>query len=217
MGIILGTDNGGQFVGHASCIQEEGAVAGEGVEMEQVESEDIVEPFDPATIRISTKEPTVNLVIERMRRKEIELQPDFQRSGDVWEIETRSRLVESLLLWIPLPGFYLAADEKENWKVVDGLQRLSTLRDFIILRTLRLQGLEYLSKFEKCGFDELPRPMQRRIMETQLSCHVIEPSTPPEVILTSPFRSATNLRNSPVAIFGPFFSGAMDGEIYRIG
>ncbi len=35
--------------------------------------------------------------------------------------------------------------------------------------------------------------------------------------LTSPFRSATNLRNSPVAIFGPFFSGAMDGEIYRIG
>ncbi len=37
------------------------------------------------------------------------------------------------------------------------------------------------------------------------------------ITLTSPFRSATNLRNSPVAIFGPFFSGAMDGEIYRIG
>ncbi len=35
--------------------------------------------------------------------------------------------------------------------------------------------------------------------------------------LTSPYSSATNLRNSPVAIFGPFFSGAMDGEIYRIG
>ena len=76
----------------------------------------------------------------------------------------------------------MAADPDDNWQVVDGLQRLSALRDFIVMKNLRLRGLEYLSRFDGRSYDELPRPMQRRISETQLSCHVIEPGTPPEVM-----------------------------------
>lgn len=166
--------------------REEGTAPGQGVEKERLENDSdssaIDEPFDPTTIRISTKEPTVDLVIERMRRKEIILQPDFQREPDVWPIPTRSRLIESLLLKIPVPVFYMAADSDDNWRVVDGLQRLSTLRGFVLDRKLRLRGLEYLSQFHGHSFDDLPRPMQRRITETQLSCHVIEPGTPPEVM-----------------------------------
>lgn len=165
---------------------EEGTVAGEGVEKEQLEdassTASIDDPFDPTRIRISTKQTTVALVVERMRHEEIILQPDFQRSDNVWPPTTRSRLIESLLLRIPLPVFYMAADPDDNWTVVDGLQRLSVLRDFILEKTLRLRGLEYLSQFDAHSFDELPRPMQRRITETQLSCHVIEPGTPPEVM-----------------------------------
>ena len=142
----------------------------------------IDDPFDPTTIRISTKQPTVDLVVDRMRHEEIILQPDFQRGDNVWPIRTRSRLIESLLLRIPLPVFYMAADRNDNWKVVDGLQRLSTLRDFVLNKKLRLRGLEYLIQFDGNSFDDLPRPMQRRITETQLSCHVIEPGTPPEVM-----------------------------------
>ena len=166
--------------------REEGTAPGQGVEKEQLENESdsaaIDEPFDPTMIRISTKQPTVDLVVERMRREEIILQPDFQRGADVWPKRTRSRLIESLLLRIPLPVFYMAADSDDNWRVVDGLQRLSTLRDFVLDRNLRLRGLEYLSQFHGCSFDALPRPMQRRITETQLSCHVIEPGTPPAVM-----------------------------------
>lgn len=163
-------------------IEEEGTTAGQGVEAEQLGESSIEGPFDPAGIRISTKEPTVDLVVERIRREEIVLQPDFQRSDDVWSKPTQSRLVESLLLRIPIPVFYMAADRDDNWKVVDGLQRLSTLRDFILRKNLRLRGLEYLSQFHNYKFDDLPRPMQRRITETQLSCHVIEPGTPAEVM-----------------------------------
>ena len=177
---------GGRAENPAYDDREEGTVPGQGVEKEQLEDESdnatIDDPFDPTRIRITTKQPTVDLVVERMRLGEITLQPDFQRSDDVWPKAMRSRLIESLLLRIPLPVFYMAGDQDDNWKVVDGLQRLGTLRDFVLDRQLRLRGLEYLTRFENHSFDDLPRPMQRRITETQLSCHVIEPGTPPEVM-----------------------------------
>ncbi len=177
---------GGQPENIAYDDRVEGTASGEGVEKEKLEEDSytapIDEPFDPTRIRISTRQPTVHLVVERMRREEIILQPDFQRSDNVWPEPTRSRLIESLLLRIPLPVFYMAADPDDHWKVVDGLQRLSVLRDFIWKKTLRLRGLEYLSQFDAHIYDDLPRPMQRRITETQLSCHVIEPGTPPAVM-----------------------------------
>ncbi len=166
-------------------IREEGQTEGDGVELESFEAQDetrIKQPFDPTQIRIATREPSVDIVMERIRRGEIDLAPDFQRSGDIWPRGTQSRLIESILLRIPLPVFYMAADPDDNWQVVDGLQRLGTLRNFILDKRLRLRGLEYLGQFEGHGYDQLPRPMQRRITETQLSCHVIEPGTPPEVM-----------------------------------
>ena len=48
----------------------------------------------------------------------------------------------------------------------------------------RLRGLEYLSQFEAHDYDRLARPMQGRITETRLSCQIIDPGTPPEVILS---------------------------------
>ncbi len=175
-------DGGGQVEHLTSDVPEEGTTGGEGVETEQLGESDIAVPFDPTGIRISTKEPTVDLVVERIRRNEIILQPDFQRSDNVWPKPTQSRLIESLLLRIPIPVFYMAADQDDTWKVVDGLQRLSAMRDFVLRKDLRLRGLEYLKQFQDYTFDDLPRPMQRRITETQLSCHVIEPGTPPEVM-----------------------------------
>ena len=160
-----------------------------GVEQENVEGPDpsgsslpIKEPFDPTKINIDTKNPVVDLIMKRIGRDEIDLNPDFQRHSDIWDRKRKSRLIESLLLCIPIPVFYMAADEEDTWQVVDGLQRLDTLKLFILDKKLRLRGLEYLNQFEGFSYDDLPRPMQRRINETQLSCHVIQPGTPPEVI-----------------------------------
>ena len=166
-------------------LTEEGETEGEGVERETLDAGDepgIKQPFDPASIRIVTREPSVQTVMERIQRGEIELAPDFQRSGDIWSRTTQSRLIESILLRIPLPVFHMASDPDDNWQVVVGIQRLGTLRSFIIDKRLRLRGLEYLSRFEGHGYDQLPRPMQRRITETRLTCHVIDTGTPPEVM-----------------------------------
>ena len=160
-----------------------------GVEQESVEGPDpsgsslpIKDPFDPTKINIDTKNPVVDLIMKRISCDEIDLNPDFQRHSHVWDRKTKSRLIESLLLRIPIPVFYMAADEEDKWQVVDGLQRLDTLKDFTLDKTLRLRGLEYLHRFEDSSYDDLPRPMQRRINETQLSCHIIQPGTPPEVM-----------------------------------
>ena len=143
---------------------------------------EIKEPFDPTAIKIDTKNPTIDLIIKRIDQQEIDLNPDFQRHSGIWDRTTQSRLIESLLLRIPIPVFYMAADKEEKWQVVDGLQRLDTLKSFILAKELTLRGLEYLKDFQGYSYDRLPRPMQRRIDETQLSCHIIQPGTPPAVM-----------------------------------
>jgi len=150
-----------------------------------VEHEDpqayIKRPFDPEMIKVRTINVIVEQLISRIKHDEIDLAPEFQRLRGIWDIERKSRLVESLLLRIPIPVFYVAANEVENWSVVDGLQRISTMYDYVTGQ-FALSGLEYLSQLSERKFDDLPRSMQRRISETQLVVNVIEPGTPDEVM-----------------------------------
>ena len=164
--------------------EEEGIERGYGVEVEGIEGESdrIDEPFDPTLIKIDTKPLLVDHVIRRIDLNEIDLNPDFQRNPGVWDRRRQSRLIESLLLRIPLPVFYMAADRDDNWQVVDGLQRLDALKGFVLDKSFHLRGMEYLHQFENKTYAQLPRSMQRRIGETYLSCHVIQPGTPPEVM-----------------------------------
>ena len=99
----------------------------------------------------------------------------------IWSDAQKSRLIESLLLRIPIPVFYVSADESENWAVVDGVRRMSAINDFIN-GEYDLIGLEYLSELIGKKFEHLPRNMFRRISETQLVVNVIEPRTPVEVM-----------------------------------
>ena len=89
--------------------------------------EKITNPFNPEQIKIRTTHIVVEQLISRIKHKEIDLAPDFQRQAGIWNDERKSRLIESLLLRIPLPVFYVAADESEKWSVVDGIQRMTTI------------------------------------------------------------------------------------------
>src|SRR5262249_11153870 len=101
--------------------------------------------------------------------------------------EGESRLIESLLLRIPLPTFYAAEADDESWAMVVGMQRLTTIAEFIEPSTvgaspMRLRYLEYLG--DQCGdmrFDELPGRLQTRLRETELVVHLIRRGTPEEV------------------------------------
>jgi len=150
-----------------------------GVEEEIViGEEDFQEPYDVSSIRIDSMPMTIFEVMDRIRRGEINLQPDFQRNL-VWDIAQKSRLIESILIRIPLPSFYLDATNDDEWLVVDGLQRLNTLHDFINKEKFVLKFLEFLgSDINGKKFSQLPRNLQRRIETTQLMLYIIKPETP---------------------------------------
>ena len=167
---------------HSSAPEEDDFEPNSGVEEEREDSDaTIKEPFDPSKIKVHTRPVLVDQLVERIRRDEIDLAPDFQRMRGIWKPVNKSRLIESLLLRIPIPVFYVAADVDDNWEVVDGVQRMSTLYDYVSDQ-FALGGLEYRVEFNGKRFGQLPRGMQRRIRETQLVVNVIEPGTPPEVM-----------------------------------
>lgn len=141
----------------------------------------IEKPFNPKEINIKSKTMSLDNIIKRIREKEIDMAPGFQRKGDLWSAEKQSRLIESMLIKLPLPAFYFDGTEDEKWLVVDGLQRLSAIKNFVVDQTLRLQGLEFLHNIVGKKFDELPRTYRRMIEETEIVAYIINPGTPADV------------------------------------
>lgn len=141
----------------------------------------IERPFNPKEINIKSKTMSLDNIIKRIRESEIDMAPDFQRKGDLWTPDKQSRLIESMLIKLPLPAFYFDGTEDEKWLVVDGLQRLSAIKNFVVDETLRLQGLEFLDNISGKTFSELPRNYRRMIEETEIVAYIINPGTPADV------------------------------------
>lgn len=137
-----------------------------------------IKPYDPSQIDISPKNQSLDLLLNRVENEEIDLMPDFQRKAGLWEPKQKSQLIESLILRIPLPAFYFDGTDNDKWIVIDGLQRLTALKEFFIDKTLRLTGLEFLKDLEGLGCDDMPKVYLRRMKETQVICYIINPGAP---------------------------------------
>ena len=128
----------------------------------------------------------VSNIIEQLKYNDILLEPDFQRHPDLWSPRQQSRLIESLIIRIPLPTFYFDRLDDDKLIVVDGLQRLYTLKKFMALEKddpdrLVLTELEYLKEYEGRKFEELPPIIQRRIKQQPLTAYIIRSGTPDKV------------------------------------
>lgn len=145
--------------------------------IDRVEEENVgyvmKKPFNPNKIKIRPQTITVDAMIERIRHGEIDLSTKFQRKEGLWSDEQQSRLIESILIRFPLPVFYFDGSDNNRWLVIDGLQRLTSLKRFMVTKELKLIALEYLPLNGK-GWDDLERPYQRQINETQLQCYILE-------------------------------------------
>jgi len=162
-------------------------------EEEDADLDMIRTPFDPANVDIFDRKLTISSLLERLKHRELRLTPDFQRRANLWDEPRKSRLIESVLLRIPLPSFYFSEDSDGNFEVVDGLQRLCSIFHFVDhsalnkatgakLDPLRLHGLQYLIEKEGKSFDELERSFQRRINELEINVNVIRATTPKAVM-----------------------------------
>lgn len=130
-------------------------------------------PIDTLLIRQETR--TVHDVVRRIGQGSFVMDPDFQRDF-IWKEDKQSKLIESMLMRIPLPVFYLAEDAKGRMIVVDGLQRLTTFERFIENR-LRLK-LPKRPELDGKKFDHLSAKLQNRIEDCNLVLYIMDAKAP---------------------------------------
>jgi len=151
------------------------------IEIEDTSSGDdiIIHPFNPNEIEIETPPYTVGYLMDNIEHNEINMNTDFQRSGNLWSEDKQSRLIESILLGLPLPAFYF--DTSNNpWDIIDGLQRCCSIQNFCVKKTLQLKGLEFLGYrngeqyLEGKSFDDLDRTLQRSIITRPITINKLK-------------------------------------------
>jgi hypothetical protein len=135
-------------------------------------------PLDAVFVRTETR--SVSEVVKRIQSKRYILDPDFQREF-VWRVPKQSKLIESCVMRIPLPVFYVAEAPDGRIIVVDGLQRLGTF-DRFLRDELKLTGLESSENpahpLEGKYFKDLPLNLQERVQDTQLTMYILDAKAP---------------------------------------
>ncbi len=131
-------------------------------------------PLDDVMVRSETR--TVSDVVKRITAGRYILDPDFQRDF-IWDADKQSKLIESCVMRIPLPVFYVAEMTDGRVAVVDGLQRLSTFTRFL-RNDLKLGGLGDAHPINGLTFQQLPINLQERIEDTQITVYILDKEAP---------------------------------------
>jgi hypothetical protein len=131
-------------------------------------------PIDSLMIRTETR--SVFEVCRRIDSNQYVMDPDFQRKF-VWDVERQSKLVESALLRIPLPVFYLAETPEGKVVVVDGLQRLTSFHRYL-KGSFALRGLAFAKALNGLRFQELESALKNRLEDTPLTLYLIDSKVP---------------------------------------
>lgn len=143
-------------------------------------------PYNPDDIKVRNDKIPITLLAAMIENEDLNLNPDFQRHL-VWDSGQKSRLIESILLRIPLPMFYFSEDKEGKLVVVDGLQRISTIFDFM-QNKFPLQKLQYLQ--DSCGGKYYKSEGKKKGLDTKyyrwfnlttISANIIDPSSPSKV------------------------------------
>ena len=161
---------------------EEAGVDFEYENIENEEEDEKEQPFDAEKIRVDQQMLSVKYMLELMEQNLIELNPGYQRRS-VWkDNKKKSLLIESLMLRIPIPAFYFYENEDGKYQVIDGQQRLTTIKEFVD-GGFRLSKLEYLgTEYNKKKFKDLDTKYVQRIYRTQIAVNILDARSPKNVI-----------------------------------
>ncbi len=143
-------------------------------------------PYDPTKEDIDVREEpqtVYELVIRKWDKGKIKIDPEFQRNF-VWKLPEMSQFIESIILNFPIPPLYLNQNVKGDLIVVDGRQRLTTLRMFL-KNEFKLQGLNVLRNLNGRNFDDLGQlgnGLQAKIEDKKMLVFLIKPSVSIKVV-----------------------------------
>lgn len=122
---------------------------------------DLEIPHDIRNLTTQAYDKSVSDIVRMISDKDLVLDPDYQRNY-VWDNKKASKLIESIILNVPIPVIYVSEESDSSWSVIDGLQRLNSLRRFFEGR-YKLTGLEVLYELNKCDFKSLPSKASRML------------------------------------------------------
>ncbi|MFI6250239.1 DUF262 domain-containing protein [Streptomyces sp. NPDC051016] len=135
--------------------------------------EEINERYDRGEIRIVTEQARYPLesITGLLESGNYKLDPDYQRRHR-WTVGQKSRLVESFIMNVPVPPIFLYEYDFNRYEVMDGLQRLTALKEFYT-NSFELSGLEYWNELEGLRYSQLPSRIKDGISRRYLSSIVL--------------------------------------------
>ncbi|MDY0996028.1 DUF262 domain-containing protein [Pantoea agglomerans] len=173
--------------------------------------------FSPSDITLGKDNYSCAQLVDMLKNDEINLETLYQRKEGLWEVRTKSRFIESMMLKFPIPPLYfnvIYKDKKQtipHWEVIDGLQRLSTIKEFILGikgKKLVLDGMDFYPEINGLTYENLPRHLIRNFESCQLQLHLVYPNTPKQVIRRIFERiNTTNLKLTDQEIRNAIYQG----------
>lgn len=129
-------------------------------------------------VRTESLDFSVGEIASLHSSKELVIQPEYQRLFR-WSPEQKSRLIESLLLELPIPQIFVIENSDGVFELIDGLQRVSSVLQFIQpsllgLEEFELQGCDVISSLNKHKFTDLPMSLRLRLKRSVLKTVVIK-------------------------------------------
>lgn len=122
---------------------------------------DLEIPHEVRNLTTQAYDKSVSDVVRMIADKDLILDPDYQRNY-VWDNKKASKLIESIILNVPIPVIYVSEEKDSSWSVIDGLQRLNSLKRFFDGK-FKLSGLEILYELNKCDIRTLPSKSLRML------------------------------------------------------
>lgn len=141
---------------------------------------DIIEAIDKqiGEVRTDSIDMSVGELISLHQSKELIIQPDFQRLFR-WSDGQRSRLIESMLIQLPIPSIFTIENEDGQLELIDGLQRISSAIHFINgealeLPPLVLTGCDLVKELNGSKFEDLPLTLKLRLKRSGIRTIIIK-------------------------------------------
>ncbi|WP_202419629.1 DUF262 domain-containing protein [Pseudoduganella guangdongensis] len=141
---------------------------------------EIIESIDKriGEVRTDSVDMSIGELVGLHSSRELIIQPDFQRLFR-WSDAQRSRLVESVLIQLPIPSIFVIENDDGRLELVDGLQRVSSLIQFINneaieLPLLTLEGCDLVPELNGTTFEDLPLTLKLKLKRSAIRTVIIK-------------------------------------------
>lgn len=134
-------------------------------------------------VGFDTYDITVKQLVDMVAEGQIHVAPEYQRHF-VWDEARQSNLVESIFLGIPVPSLFMATNDDSSWEVIDGLQRITTIVNFIrptfknpakdiAKETLKISELGKLKSLSGSVYADLPETIKLNLLTRPIRITVL--------------------------------------------